>query len=809
MADVLNSRTRSSLEVDDYKTEGRLLGGIHRLIIVVSLVLLVVVTVWFIVSQYPVSADLVFTPYALLSGISAISMLAALYLVARLKRHSTMLIWLSLLILSLFTWSLSDVILRLSAGALTAGIWAPLSTVGTAFIPTSLYMFALAYTGSRRALHPLTFVSAFSVSLLLLFVDMRTNLIDIYTPDGVTYHPWGFVQTVGTMYPIFLGWFTVLGLAALIQLILFWRRTTEPAMRSQAKIVTIAITIPLGLGTITDGLLPTLGYYGLPPLAPFLTTLMGLVISYGVLRYKYFTFTPDIVAGEILASMSEGVIGVGSNFRVSYVNAGAVHMLGYSQEEFSKMYFDGLFVQRLQLSEIEALFGKALEENGRGTINSVDLHRRDATTITVKMSITKVVDDGQPYGYLIVLTDITTIAHAQMIIEKQVAEQTEEIRQTKAQLVSSMNSLEFGFMITDNQAAIVMVNNVAHELFCGEHDHGASDCKAISLAHIEKEHISGVHFTDAVRRCIIERHSQTIKSVVFNNRTWRVFVSPVIDGNEVRGTAVIVQDVTEEHILARSRDEFFSIASHELRTPLTAIKGNTSIMLEYFAEKIQDKELRSMIADIHESSNRLIEIVNDFLEVSRLEQGRISFRLGPVSVAKIAEKVVYDMGSTARKSKVHVKLGDGLSHHDESPEVLVDAARLNQILYNLVGNAVKFTPHGTVTISAATSGDMLRITVTDTGRGIAPDMQPLLFHKFQQAGESILTRDSTKGTGLGLYISRLMARGMDGDLTLQSSEPGKGSTFLLTLPLATKERLRALNEHSKDITELMPVEDTA
>jgi len=122
-------------------------------------------------------------------------------------------------------------------------------------------------------------------------------------------------------------------------------------------------------------------------------------------------------------------------------------------------------------------------------------------------------------------------------------------------------------------------------------------------------------------------------------------------------------------------------------------------------------------------------------------------------------------------------------------------------LYNLVGNAIKFTSKGSVTIDAhAQHGGMVKITVTDTGRGIDTKMRPLLFHKFQQAGESLLTRES-EGTGLGLYVSKLIAKGMGGTLGLESSELDKGSVFSFTLPQATPERLAKIKEQPTALTD--------
>jgi signal transduction histidine kinase len=253
-----------------------------------------------------------------------------------------------------------------------------------------------------------------------------------------------------------------------------------------------------------------------------------------------------------------------------------------------------------------------------------------------------------------------------------------------------------------------------------------------------------------------------------------------------------VEDITEKKIMERSKDEFFSIASHELRTPLTAIKGNTSMIMSYFPELLKDKDVKEMLSDIHTSSIRLIDIVNDFLDVSRIEQGKIVFKNEAFSIEKIIESVIYEMGPVLKEKKIYLKFDQMTAQ--TLPQVWSDADRTKQIIYNLIGNAAKFTEEGGVTVSAHSEAGFLKVAVTDTGRGIPLDKQELLFRKFQQAGNSLLTRDTAKGTGLGLYISKMLVERMGGHISLEKSEEGKGTTFGFTLPLATVEQRKATKD---------------
>ncbi len=290
-----------------------------------------------------------------------------------------------------------------------------------------------------------------------------------------------------------------------------------------------------------------------------------------------------------------------------------------------------------------------------------------------------------------------------------------------------------------------------------------------------------------IAKCQSDGQPSEIKEAVYGSRILSVFGAPImIQLDKIIGTVILIEDITEEKVLERSKDEFFSIASHELRTPLTSIKGNSSMILDFYKDVLKDPDLKEMIVDMHESSVRLIDIVNDFLDMSRLEQGKMSFDYEATSLEEIIESVVYEMKLALNEKKLSLKL-DKLTL-DKLPKIWADKNRLKQVIYNLLGNAAKFTEQGEISITVEVEGKFIKLEVADTGRGIAVDAQKLLFHKFQQAGKSLITRDTTRGTGLGLYISKLMIVGMGGDIALVSSVEGKGSTFSLTIPIATDEQ---------------------
>ncbi|MBU0846121.1 hypothetical protein KKH23_02935, partial [Patescibacteria group bacterium] len=235
--------------------------------------------------------------------------------------------------------------------------------------------------------------------------------------------------------------------------------------------------------------------------------------------------------------------------------------------------------------------------------------------------------------------------------------------------------------------------------------------------------------------------------------------------------------------LGKLKDEFFSIAAHELRTPLTAIQGNTSLIQEYFGDDIRkNKDLEEMVEDVNESSKRLIKIVNDYLDASRLEQGRIVFKNKNIDIKEIITDVVAETKELATEKNLYIKLGEEINA--KLLQVFADKDRVKQVIYNLVGNAIKYTKQGGLTIHAQEENGSLLLRFEDTGIGIDPEGQQLLFQKFQQVGENHLDRKTNRGAGIGLYISKLLVESMGGKIYLEKSEVNKGSIFTFTLPLA-------------------------
>lgn len=266
---------------------------------------------------------------------------------------------------------------------------------------------------------------------------------------------------------------------------------------------------------------------------------------------------------------------------------------------------------------------------------------------------------------------------------------------------------------------------------------------------------------------------------IVNTRT-----NPVIDAHgHFIGSVVNIHDVTAEYEIMQMKNEFVSTVSHELRTPMTSIKGYVDLILDGDAGEINEIQ-REFLQIVKENSDRLVELINDMLDISRIESGRIHLKIVPLSLLDAVEGAVDSfravLEQTGRTIDVQIP--------EKMPRVAGDRDRVGQVLINFISNALKYSPGGgTVTIKARHTGDTVALSITDQGIGIGKEDQKNLFTKFYRV-DSTLTRE-IGGTGLGLSICKSIIELLGGKVSVRSKQ-GEGSTFTFTLPVAPKELVR-------------------
>ncbi len=469
---------------------------------------------------------------------------------------------------------------------------------------------------------------------------------------------------------------------------------------------------------------------------------------------------------------------------VIYANAAASKITGYDNAEIigSK---PSLWGRQMPLGFYEDMW-KTISVDKKTFAGEIENKRKNGEVYIAKSIISPVLDEQRNVKFFVGLeSDISkekalelALVKEKESVDQKVIERTQELKEERARLLASINSIPFGFIIADGSNNIIMKNTAIMDIFKFNED------KNISFTDVVKFFGNTFNFEHKVEQCSRDKKVCELNDILVGSKIYRGIIAPIIVSEEDTsiGYIFLLEDITEAKVMERSKDEFFAVASHELRTPLTAIRGNSSMILDMYKDKIKSKDVTEMLVDINDASKRLIGIVNDFLDVSRLEQGKIEIKNTEFGISSTINKVIKSVKEGADTKNVELSY-----KKTKEVKVFTDEEKVEQILFNLIGNAIKFTSAGNVSIETKVAGNFVKISVTDTGSGISAKNEALLFRKFQPAGEQILARDVTKSTGLGLYISRLLISKLGGTIGLEKSEVGKGSTFFFTIPIIPLE----------------------
>ncbi|MCX6022964.1 MAG: ATP-binding protein, partial [Chloroflexi bacterium] len=271
--------------------------------------------------------------------------------------------------------------------------------------------------------------------------------------------------------------------------------------------------------------------------------------------------------------------------------------------------------------------------------------------------------------------------------------------------------------------------------------------------------------------------TRTVRQVWPEQRELELVSTPVQGaGGAHLGRLFVFHDVTREREVDRMKNEFISLVSHELRTPLTSIKGYVDLLVDGELGDLLPEQ-REFLQIVLNNADRLVKLINELLDISRIESGRVELHLGPLDPGVLLRDVAESLHPllSAKGQRLTVKVAPRM------PQLLADRDRVAQIVTNLLSNAHKYTPPGgEVVLSARIAGSALRVEVEDTGIGMTAEEQEQLFTKFFRAKNR--TTQEVGGTGLGLAITKALVE-MHGGTMSVTSEPGRGSTFGFSLPL--------------------------
>jgi two-component system phosphate regulon sensor histidine kinase PhoR len=376
--------------------------------------------------------------------------------------------------------------------------------------------------------------------------------------------------------------------------------------------------------------------------------------------------------------------------------------------------------------------------------------------------------NGSAAGAPISITqdEVGQLTHAFNAMSVKLGHQIETLQAEDAKLSAVLHKMTDGVLIVDPAGQVQLINAAAGRMFIVE----PADALGRSLAQVCQQH----QVVELWQRCQASGDSQTANLELPRSKVAlegsAVPLAPQLPGS----TLLLFQDVTRQRQTERVRRDFISNVSHELRTPLAALKALT--------ETLQDGALddrpaaERFLAQMEIEVDSLSLMVSELLELSRIESNRVPLNRIPTRPIDLIEPALSRMALQAERAGL--KLTPACPPH--LPPVQADAVRIQQVLVNLLHNAIKFTPQGgEIRIHAAEQAGQVIFQVSDTGIGISPDDLPRIFERFYKADRS----RATSGTGLGLAIARHLIEAHGGKIWAEST-PGQGSTFSFTLPLA-------------------------
>jgi two-component system, OmpR family, phosphate regulon sensor histidine kinase PhoR len=332
----------------------------------------------------------------------------------------------------------------------------------------------------------------------------------------------------------------------------------------------------------------------------------------------------------------------------------------------------------------------------------------------------------------------------------------------RARLATVLDQITDGVLIADEQGLIQFANPAAGKLF------QTSNPLNRSIAEVVRNH----QLVEAWRR---SRQTRKMQSESIEVPTRHQFLQlVVIPDKHAGGSLLLVQDLTRLRRLETVRRDFISNLSHELRTPLASLKALAETLQEGALE--DPPAARRFIVQIHTEVDALTQMVTELLELSRIESGRLSLDLEPVSAYDLLDSASKRMQLQAERAGLTLRVECA----DDLPRVRIDSQRLEQVVVNLIHNAVKFTrAGGEVVLSAGADNGFVRFAVRDTGVGIPADEVTRIFERFYRVDKS----RTGSGTGLGLSIAKHIVEAHAGKIWAESRE-GEGSTFFFTIPSA-------------------------
>ncbi|SFA73170.1 two-component system, OmpR family, sensor histidine kinase ResE [Lentibacillus halodurans] len=343
------------------------------------------------------------------------------------------------------------------------------------------------------------------------------------------------------------------------------------------------------------------------------------------------------------------------------------------------------------------------------------------------------------------------------------------LRQEKEQISSIVSSMADG-VITLNRNGDMLVTNPPAEQFI-KHLYYEKDMEQ------NEDNLSAPAPLNEILRSVINDEKEVIREMNTQGRTWVMIMTPLYDQTYVRGAVAVIRDMTEERKLDKMRKDFIANVSHELRTPISMLQGYSEAIVDDVAESKEEKNELAQI--IHEESFRMGRLVNELLDLARMEAGHTRLNKEHVDADSFVERIIKKFKGLAEENHVQLMSEKQLTVSN----ILIDTDRMEQVFTNLIDNAIRHTKeNGYVKVVVKSTETNFHISIEDNGSGIPEEDIPFVFERFYKADKSRTRGDKKKGTGLGLAIAKNIVEAHDGTINVKS-KVDEGTTFDIKIPL--------------------------
>ena len=684
-----------------------------------------------------------------------------------------------------FLWLTSSAILTGGLNInLILTIYKRLGFLGISLIGPSVYLFVVSMLEIYQK-HRKEVIAFYSISAIFYI------LANIFPFFSIKYTRWGYYTRSGTFGSIFLIYFLLIMLYSFVLLFTGYKKETSSLKKKQILLFIIALIIAF-TGSVDFAI--DFGYNIYP--FGFASILIFCIInSVAIIKYNFLILEPEMAYTTIFNSLASFVIGVDLEDRIRFTNEVTLNTLKYKKEDLIGKPIDLIFVRKDYYNIMKE---KIVENKNIQDTKETYLVTSEKKQIPVMFTISPIKTESERskiLGFVIIAQDITKRIKAE-----------NKLVESEARLKKILETANEGFWLIDNQSVTLDVNPYM--------------CKILGL---RKEDIIGhkiYEFVDKKNKAIFENQialrdrgkESAYEITLLNSKGSKIHclfnATPLYDKGEKIGSFAMITDITkikelenklrkyskelEKRVDERTKElaiineqlkkaneiksNFLANVSHELRTPLTSIRSFSEILLDY---KNEDESIREeFLKIINEEAERLTRLINDVLDVSKIEAGKIEWSDDFYYIEEIVTEALNFILPLANKKSIPVKK----EISQNLPPVFVDKDRIVQVFLNLLDNAVKFTDKGQVKIGAKLQDRSILCYVSDSGKGIPEAYQSKIFERFEQVNEDVLSGKKARGTGLGLSICKGIIEHYGGEMWLES-QIGKGSTFFFTLPV--------------------------